>query len=77
MQVVVEDETDGETLVTFSSVQLHLVLFSCMQFHLVACSFIELHVVPFSSVQFIQLMTYLEAVKLSELMEGAYLLCGR
>ena len=57
MQVVVEDDIDGEALVTFSSVQLHTV--------------------PFSSVQFIQLTTRLETIKLGELMEGTYLPCGR
>ena len=32
MQVVVEDDIDGETLVAFSFVQLHLVPFSLVQF---------------------------------------------
>ena len=67
MQVVVEYDTDGETQVTFI----------CMDFHSVACSSIQLYEVPFNSVQFIQLTTQLEIVKLCELMEGAYLPCGR
>ena len=67
MQVIIEDDTDGEALV----------LFSYTQFHSVTCSSIQLHAVPFNSVQFIQLTTQLETVKLSELMEGMYLPCGK
>ena len=77
--MVIEDDVDGEALVTFSSIQLHSVmfLFSYIQFCSVTFSSIQLHVVPFSLVQFNQLTTQLEAVKLNELMEGAYLQCGR
>ena len=92
MQVVVEDDTDGEALVqlnsvmfnyiqfclvTLSSFQLHSVLFSYIQLCSVACSSDQLHAVPFNSVQFIQLTAQLETIKLSELMEGTYLPCGR
>ena len=38
MQVVVEDDTDGEALVTFSYVQLHSVMFNSIQLHLVLFS---------------------------------------
>ena len=68
MQVVVEDDTDGEALVTFSCVQLHSLMFSYIQLHAVPFNSIQLHVVPFRSVQ---LTTQLEAVKLSELV-GAH-----
>ena len=60
--MVVEDESDGETLVTFSSVQLHSI----------KLGYILLHAIPI-----IQLPTQLEAVKLSELMEGTFLYCGK
>ena len=83
MQVVVEDDTDRETLVTFSFVQLCSVTFSYVQLHSVMFSYIQLcsatfryvqfHAVPLSCMQFIHLTTQLETVKLSELMEGAWL----
>ena len=65
--MVVEDDNDGEALV----------LFSYIQFCLVTLISIQLHVISFSSVLFNRLTTQLEAVDTSELMEGAYLQCGR
>ena len=80
--MVVEDDTDGEALVTFcfvqfSSVTFNSVQFSYIQFNSVTFSSIQLYSVPFSSIQFNQLTTQLEAVKLSELMEGTHIPCGR
>ena len=74
MQVVVGDDIDG---LTFNYVQLHSIMFRYIHFCSITINSIQLHAVPFSPVQFIQLTTQLETVKLSELMEGTYLPCGR
>ena len=81
--MVVEDDTDREALVLFSYiqfcsvklsyVQLHSVMFSYIMFYSITFSSIQLHADQFSSVQLNQLTTQLEALKLSELMEDAYL----
>ena len=43
MQVVVEDETDGEALAALSSIYFYSVLFGYTQFCLVTFSYVELH----------------------------------
>ena len=52
MQVVVEDDTDGEALVTFNSVKLHSVLFSYIHFYSFIFNYVQLHLVQFSYIQF-------------------------
>ena len=52
MQVVVEDDTDGEALVTFSFVQLYSITLNYVKSFLVTFSSIQLHSIPFSYMQF-------------------------
>ena len=51
MQVVVEDDIDGEALVLFTYIQLCSVPLSYTQLYAVTLSSIQFHDVPFSSVQ--------------------------
>ena len=57
MQVVVEDDAGGETLVTFSYIQFYSVAFNSVQLHATMFSSIKLHAGSFSSIQFTQITT--------------------
>ena len=54
MQVVVEDDTNGEALVTFNYDQLHSILFCYIQFSSVTFILAQLHAVRSSSVQLVE-----------------------